>query len=274
MFKKHKIITLALIFGGLILFSTFYDLQVTQLVVNRSSLFGQFFYMFGELPGTFVGLSCFAILTTSYTKDIQKDREINIIFFGLLTIIVGFAMSFQLIKYLKLELFSTLFIGLFISMGLIYTTNQLSDEKKEQIRIYAWVGVLTFTLGILISNLIKIVWARPRYRIFNGDDSLFRAWYISSGFTLDDNWKSFPSGHSAAATISLVYLYLPKVFDKLKGKEGIILAVCVTWISLVMFSRVVIGDHFMSDTLFGTGITLLIFMLLNKLLINNKKGIK
>jgi len=228
--------------------------------------------MFGELPGTFVGLVSFAILTTSYTKDNQKAKDTNIIFYGLITLLLGFILSFQVIRYLRLELFPYLFIGLFVSMMVLYWSNQMSNERKNHIRSYAYIGALTMVFGIIVPQLLKIIWARPRYRILDGDDSLYRMWFMISGFSFDDNWKSFPSGHSAAASISLVYLYLPQLFDKLKGKERMILKIVGTWIILVMISRVVIGDHFMTDTLFGSGLTIIIFIVLDKLFNPNKKG--
>jgi len=269
-YEKIIIVSISII---LIIFFTFYDLQFSKLVVNESSTFGKFFYMFGELPGTFGGLVSFAILTTSYTKDNQKAKDTNIIFYGLITLLLGFIFSFQVIRYLELELFPYLFIGLFVSMTLLYWSNQVSDEKKNHIRSYAYIGALTMVLAIVIPQLLKIIWARPRYRILNGDDSLYRMWFMISGFSFDDNWKSFPSGHSAVASISIVYLYLPQLFDKLKGKERTILKIVGTWIILVMISRVVLGDHFMTDTLFGSGLTIIIFIVLDKLFNPNKKGI-
>jgi membrane-associated phospholipid phosphatase len=271
--RKHEKIIIVSLTIILISFFTFYDLQFSKLVVNETSTFGKFFYMFGELPGTFGGLVSFAILTTSYTKDNQKARDTNIIFYGSITLLLGFILSFQVIRYLKLELFPYLFIGLFVSMALLYWSNQLSDEKKNHIRSYAYIGALTLVLGIIIPQLLKIIWARPRYRILYGDDTLYQAWFIISGLSFDNNWKSFPSGHSATASISLVYLYLPQLFDKFKGKERTILKIVGTWIILVMISRVVIGDHFMTDTLFGSGLTIIIFIVLNKLFNPNKKGI-
>lgn len=270
--RKHEkiIIVSAIIF--LIVFFTFYDLQFSKLVANESSLFGHFFYVFGELPGMFVGLVSFAILTTSYTKDNQKTKDLNIMFYGLITLMLGFIMSFQVIRYLDLELLPYIFIGLLISMGILYWSNQLSVEKKSHIRSYAYVGALTMVLGIMVPQLLKIIWARPRYRIFNGEDSMYQAWFIISGLNFDNDFKSFPSGHSATASISLVYIYLPQLFDKLKGKERIIFLFVATWIIMVMISRVVIKDHFMTDTLFGSGLTIIIFIVLNKLFNLNKKG--
>lgn len=253
----------------LFVFFTFFDLQFSEFIVNRTSIFGQFFYMFGELPGTFVGLVSLALLTVSYPK-LDKYKKLNSIVFGLMTEIMGFILSFQLVRYLKLDVFPYSLFGLVLSTIVLYWANQLSTDIKRNIRPYAYVGFLTMTLGILVPNLIKIIWARPRYRIID-ENVMYHAWYIRSGIALDDNWKSFPSGHSAAATVSLIYLYLPQVFKRFKGKERTILFVILTWIFSVMISRVIRGDHYVTDTLFGSGITFLIFIYLHKLFIHNRK---
>lgn len=265
-FEKYVFIFL---FIGLFIFFTFYDLQLSNLIVNRTSFFGQFFYMFGELPGTFVGLVSLALLTVSYPSE-GKGKTINIVVFGLMTEIMGFILSFQLIRYLKIDVFPYLLFGLVLSIIVLYWANQLSDDLKHHIRPYAYVGFLTMALGILVPNLLKIIWARPRYRILD-ENVMYQAWYIRSGITFDDNWKSFPSGHSAAATVSLVYLYLPQLFNRLKGKERKLLFVILLWIGCVMISRIIRGDHYMTDTLFGSGLTLLIFIYFDRLFIHNRK---
>lgn len=269
--KKEKLILLVLFLVSIVFF-TQYDLIFTKLVYQPNSEFGKFFWMFGELPGTFAGVTCLAILTTSYTKDDEQKRDYNRIFYGLLTFIMGFVMSIQLIKYLELEFFPYIFIGFILSMILIVWADQLSDTKKKHVRVYAFIGILTVILGILIPNVIKLVWARPRYRIILENDQLFRYWFDRVGFAMNDDWKSFPSGHSAAAATSLVYTFLPQLYDKLKGKERRILVVCSLWIFIVMISRVVMGDHFVTDTLFGSGITILVFSGLKSLFLNHKKG--
>lgn len=267
--RRRERIGFVLLFIGLFIFFTFFDLQFSNFIVNRTSSFGQFFYMFGELPGTFVGLVSLALLTVSYPK-LDKYRNLNSIVFGLMTEIMGFILSFQIIRYLKLEVFPYLLLGLVLSIVVLYWANQLSDDIKNNIRPYAYVGFLTMALGILVPNLLKIIWARPRYRIID-ENVLYHAWYIRSGIALDDNWKSFPSGHSAAAAVALVYLYLPQVFKRFEGKERLILFVILAWIGCVMISRVIRGDHYVTDTLFGSGITFLIFTYLNKLFIYNRK---
>jgi len=237
--KKNEKLILVVIYLVSIALFTQYDLSVSKLVYQPNSGFGKFFWMFGELPGTFAGITCLALLTTSYTGNDEQKRDYNRVFYGLLTFIMGFVMSIQLIKYLELEFFPYIFIGFILSMILIVWANQLSETKKKQIRVYAFIGILTVILGILIPNVIKLVWARPRYRIMIEDAQLFRYWFDRAGFTLDDNWKSFPSGHSAAAATSLVYTFLPQLFDKFKGKERSILVVCSLWIIIVMVARVV-----------------------------------
>jgi membrane-associated phospholipid phosphatase len=262
--KKEKYALISL-FVVLIAVFTFLDLPFTKLVFDRDSLFGRFFWVFGELPSTFIGTAGFAFLAMSYTKNNNIILILNILIFGLLSILLGLLMGFQVLHYLEFEVMPFALMGSLISLLLLYVSSRMSIEKKKHLRIYAIIVVLTVFLSILIPNIIKILWARPRYRIFNGDDSLFRAWYDRSGITNNDDWKSFPSGHSALSTSILLYTFLPQLFDKLKGKERQIMFFCSVWIVLVMLSRVVMGDHFVTDTLFGTGITLLLFAGFKKL---------
>lgn len=270
--KKYKKIGLIGFFVGLFVFFSFFDLQFSNLVVNQKSLYAHFFYMFGELPGTFMGLVSLAILTVSYKQEGKKYATIGLF---IATNCMSLILCYQMIQYLGLNRFPTILIGFILSFIVIHGADKLSIEKKKYLRKYAIVGFLTMALGILIPNLIKIIWARPRYRILIGSDIAYQAWFNPQGMTFEDDWKSFPSGHSAAAAVSLVYIYLPQIFDRLKGKEPVILSIIVLWIINVMISRVIRGDHFVTDTLVGTGLSCIIFIQLHKLLIENtKKKIK
>lgn len=265
--KKEKRIVLV-VFISLFIIFTFYDLNFSNWIVNRESLFGQFFYVFGELPGTFIGLVSLSILSVSGINS--KKQTINFYGFGLLSFVMSFVIMYRTLNYLDINLFPLIGLGVFPPIILIYTLNQLSDEKKIHLRKYAIVGVLTLIVGVLVPNLVKIGWARPRYRILD-TTVLFKAWYNPSGFTLNDDWKSFPSGHSAAAAISLVYLYLPQLFERIRGKEKWIKLFVWVWIILVMLSRVVRGDHYVTDTLVGAGFTYYVFVYLHQRFIEKSK---
>jgi len=267
--KEKKIVVIG--FLVLIAIFTFVDLPFTKLVFDRESLFGQFFWVFGELPGTLLGTAAFAVLTVSYTKNNTLFKWLNLVFFGVMTLLLGTMVGFQVLHYLELEVMPYAFIGDLVAILFIFLANKLSLEKKKEVRVYAAITAWLVFIGIFGPNMIKILWARPRYRIFNGDDSLYQPWYVWNGMTSNDDFKSFPSGHSALSSTVIAATFLPYFFKSLKGKERQILLCVAVWIALVMVSRVVMGDHFMTDTLFGTGLTLLAFAGLKKIFLKNRE---
>lgn len=265
--KEKKI--LALTFIILIAIFTFFDLQFTKLVFDRESLFGKFFWVFGELPGTILGTASFAVLAVSYTKTNKLLKWVNLLFFSIMTLLMGLMVGYQVLHYLDFE---TSFAGLGSLLGVLFIVlaNRLSLEKKKEVRVYAAITAWLVFLAIFGANMIKILWARPRYRIFNGDDSMFQPWYVWNGMTSNDDYKSFPSGHSALSATILAATFLPHYFKRLEGKERQILLIASIWIGLVMLSRVVMGDHFVTDTLFGTLLTVLLFTGLKKIFLKLK----
>lgn len=117
---------------------------------------------------------------------------------------------------------------------LLMTTLFLWEEKKRKWIMPLWMSVAT---AAIITMLMKLVISRTRpfealtFSLLKGADYTFAAWNTS-----------FPSLH-AAAVFSLVPI-LDKEFPKLKW-FWIILA------SLIAFSRIYIGVHYISDTLAG-----------------------
>jgi membrane-associated phospholipid phosphatase len=135
---------------------------------------------------------------------------------------------------------------------------------------HAWLLILLVLSEGIIVNIIKNVWARPRMRSIN-DVSQFKHWYEINGWTNDNELKSFPSGHTSNGFVIIAYMMFVPYFKSIKMNYFLIGA--VTWGTLVALSRVVLGAHFLSDVLVGSYITIFLFLLFERLILQ-KKGDK
>ena len=109
------------------------------------------------------------------------------------------------------------------------------------------------------------------------DFSLFKRWYeFQAKPEILDDWKtlynatsdwfkSFPSGHSAAAATVIALISIPSMFEKTNNLKvkAIVISATTIYTLLVMLSRIVVGAHFLTDVAAGAYITYLCFILCN-----------
>lgn len=86
-------------------------------------------------------------------------------------------------------------------------------------------------------------------------------WMIPQGLTTNNEFMSFPSGHSANAAIIMWITLLPSFVPALAKRETVLKLFAVLWIGCVMISRVMMGAHFLSDVTMGMTLSLLLFYL-------------
>ena len=81
--------------------------------------------------------------------------------------------------------------------------------------------------------------------------------------------QSFPSGHSVSAAIICCFLGC-WIINKVKNKwlRGLLISLLALFIILVVFSRMYLGQHYLSDTIagivLGTGYSIIAFFILKK----------
>ncbi len=256
--SKNEKRFLMLGFVVLLIGASFVDLPLTKALYDPSSPFGLFFKHFASFPGMGLGALSFCVLAV--TDPLNKNlRILNRIVNSVLMLVFGFSLVYTPVVSMGIH---QPLIGLFgIAFVLIaaYLIAKLPVVRKQSLRKYAMIGAITMVGSMAAVNLLKIVWGRARYWTFVGNDTLFSPWYLPRGFTLSESFKSFPSGHSQFAAVSLISTMLPDVFDSLKGKQRSFLLGSIAWIIMVMLSRMMLGEHFLSDTLVGVAITVCIF---------------
>lgn len=177
-------------------------------------------------------------------------------------VLPGAAMAAMLPKgYLDISTVLSVGIGMFRTALTVWGVVRLcrGADRSTVIRVAA-VFLLVIFADILVVNLIKIPWGRARMRLVAVDDrAYFMPWWqpdkalrdtlVAAGVAAE--FKSFPSGHTANASSLMLLCLLPQLSPKLAGKQGALFLLGFVWTSLVAASRIVMGAHYLTDTIVG-----------------------
>ncbi|OCN06312.1 hypothetical protein A4S06_00930 [Erysipelotrichaceae bacterium MTC7] len=235
------------LFVVLLSFFTIYDQQIVTFLYHPDSLYGAFFEKFTYLPGCYLLLLSTTILYVHYFKK-QTNWKLQYLTMFLC------AIAFFITSYYFYEALAGfgMILHVLISIIIIYACirwDQLDSYVKT-----AWIVLFTIVAALLTVELLKVIWGRVRPYAHIENPSYYTNWFhintnrFKTYFDLSDTTKSFPSGHSNWATLTLCYSFY---FKKHKKQA---LAIAVIFILLVTTSRVIYGMHHPSDVLFGSAI--------------------
>lgn len=156
-----------------------------------------------------------------------------------------------------------------------------NNENKN-----AWIILFIALVAILIPYVfliegIKLFVHRPRFRIVNEGFVPFKAWWenfmdykeaISLYNVTKEDFKSFPSGHTAEATMLLIFsIFIPMANTYLKKYQtpAIIFSICM--ILLMALGRILAAAHYLSDVSAGAFMLILFAIIAYEIIIHNKK---
>lgn len=126
----------------------------------------------------------------------------------------------------------------------------IPDEKRDILRAASITGVTVMFAQILVIEGMKYLWGRVRFRdlLAQGSYDAFTPWYKING--INGN-KSFPSGHTAGAGMSYLMMLFPCLSKKCENKAQLCFWVPCVYTSVVAFTRLVMGAHYLSDVAMG-----------------------
>lgn len=268
--RKSEVITFAIVALALLVVGTLFDLPISIALFNKQNLFGNIFAAFGETPGMLVGAFCAAAMITTRNKQVTWKSITAIIGYGLLMVTFSLGAAIMPRNYLDIPFaICVALVPIYIVLALLAAT-KLAQTNRDALRRAAVVGLLLAFAAMLVINIIKIFWGRPRMRIMENPAAEFTPWYLPQGIAASDEYKSFPSGHSANAAIIVWITLLPTFWQKAKGKvtEIILAVVAYGWTLAVMLSRIIMGAHFLTDTVMGAGLSICMFFILRNIVAN------
>ena len=237
---------------------TIFDLSISEKLFDSTSRFGWFFESFGELVLSFIGLFSASVLFRT-----QKNNKVVMrILFGFLAVFNGFMAATLNKMYLNLSTVVMLIL-LFVYLGVFYYLASFVKEDAELlVRKIAKVGLLLSLLPILIVTVLKMIWGRQRFRSMTNPSSEFTPWYMIQKVTTDNEFMSFPSGHSANSATVIWITLLPLWLQKLQPYRYVLILGVTLWTICVMISRIIMGAHFATDVFMGSMITVFLFIYL------------
>ena len=231
--RLHLWIALGILVVGLVL-GSFFDLQINQALFNKTNVFGLIVSSFGMIPG----YGCLSLLGGALFYITLKDQTfkkwLKVLLFGSSAAMFGTS-----IYFLGKDVFSVngfenkkiFWLG-FVIMGVImcgvFYLGILLGKMNENPKM--WIIILIVAAAIFMAlvpgvTLFKAIMHRPRYRfaIYEGYVDFHNWWEPFKEYDTykdmyaHDNFKSFPSGHTAEASILFATLtFLPLANEKYK----------------------------------------------------------
>lgn len=300
MSKTKKIVLWSSISGILLIMAvlgTILDLQISKAVADLSTsnylsknLFAILGETFGENVLYVLLVSSLAIIFFYILKKPLSKKWLNICLLAFCAV-ASFIICFYCInktlgyisEYTSFGLDQFLDSALGIIIVLLFSAgvdicafllfNKLSIETLSSLWKWAVFVIIVSALSNAIVQGAKHIFDRTRYRamVYVGDTefSFYTPWYQintnkfnSISTFAEDFFKSFPSGHTCAASSTFVLVTLPTFLQKTNTKKWKIClwTTAIVYTLLVAFSRIVAGAHFFMDVFVG-GLTTFVLTL-------------
>lgn len=269
---KNEIIIFYALAAAALIAAAFCDLQLDKLLNNTENIIAIWFKNTGEIPGRLICPFAGTVLFYTYKNKLQQLA-------GAIIALGGSAyFGYYIGKYFFLDehrmLFSIIYgLGFGITCLIIGKFIAIPDKYRDKLRQIAILSIIIMFVQITVIEGMKYLWGRVRFRdlLASGSYAAFTPWYQING--INGN-KSFPSGHTAGAGMSYLMMAFPYLSKKWERRKTLCFVIPLVYTSVVAFTRLVMGAHYLSDVAMGGivsfTIVIIAFSLYEKKFLNNK----
>lgn len=254
-----------------IIFGSFFDLQISQAIANPNNGFALF--ISAIMPT--VGFATVAAMGGGFIALIIKGKyhiALKVLFGVLAAACFGVSIFYPGGEYFGINGFhheNIKWLGYVIVVipegaAAFGGYHLFKDCKNKNIWIVCCAVIIMLLLALLATiPTIKDNMHRPRYRALIAYDGIaFHNWWEPfkeyswvKDYYPHDNFKSFPSGHTAETSIVLVgVVFLPLVNEKYEKQQLTLFIAGCCFILLVALARIMAAAHFLSDVSWGATI--------------------
>ena len=273
-----------------ILLGSFFDFQISSAIASASNGFALTVSAIGPTIG-FAGVAAMGGGFIAFALKGKYHIGLKILFFVLAACCYGVAVFYPAGEYFGINGFdiaSIKWVGYLIVAPIEaaavvggYFLFKDCQNKNLWIVFCVIIGLLLIAL-VAIIPILKDNMRRPRYRILAAYPAIeFHNWWepckdymelmAANEITQSDHFKSYPSGHTAEASIMLVMAtFFPLASKKLeKIQLPLFLGACGL-ILLVALARIMAAAHFLSDVSTGATVVILLTLIANEVIIRIK----
>ena len=283
------VIALAVAVIGVIL-GSFLDLNISSAIANPNNNFALALSAIGPT----IGFAAVAAMGGGFIAFIVKGKyhiALKILFGVLAACCYAVSIIYPGAEYFgingfynpDLEWLGYLIVALPEAAAMVGGYFLFRNYKNQNLWIIFCIIIGLLLIALLLTlPLIKDNMRRPRYRIILAEpDIAFHNWWEpcknhkelmeTYHITESDHFKSFPSGHTAEASIPLVIVtFLGLADDKLKKYQLPVFCGGCVLVLIVALARILAAAHYLSDVSMGAAITLLLTFIANEVVIHIK----
>lgn len=284
---KQQIIKLrdVVILAGILLLAmvagSIWDYPISQQLYDSQSIFGMFFSAYGEMPIGCCLITASVLIFMGHNRERKFIGTIQIVFGVVIAIYGSIVMAIMPKRYLPFSPIINMSIGAALSVGVAIISVKLfrNADHSTMLKV-ALIFILVIVVQRFLIDAIKILWERPRMRmIVETPEAYFTPWWTIGSEQKDKlvaagvgkEWfTSFPSSHTANGATAMMLTLLPLLRSKWKHKQSMFFFAGAAWGLMVALSRIILGLHFLTDTVVGFTVTLLLLIFFVQLVYKNK----
>ena len=271
-----------------IVFGSFFDLQISTAIASPSNGFGLTVSAIGPMIG-FMGV---AIMGGGFVSFIVKGKyhiALKILFGVLAAACMGVSIFYPAGEWFGINGFygaAPEWVGYLVviipelaaGVGGYFLFKDI--KNKNMWIVFCIIIVLLLIALLAVIPTLKDNMHRPRFRSISKYPIDFHNWWepckdykdLMAAYGIEkDNFKSYPSGHTAEASILLVPItFLPLADEKFKKYQMPLFYCGCGLVLLVAFARILAAAHFLSDVSTGATIMLTLLVITNEIVMRVK----